>query len=274
MGLNAQPGDYMSQDPTSNKTTPRDWGIAHAWTWFPWLSFALISLPLPIILLILFFTAATTEAAAILLFFTLFAAAIGFGAALLFLLFLLFYRKRWFSKFRDKLAADGITASEVPWFESELTTAERKSLRQIKARSPLLADAYSETLAARLIATRILNRTKKELLVVERRLNRVAMIQAADTRVLQQDLQEDRARLERVKNEATSRFAETQARLQMIEAAASRDLGHYETYAMLQRLSSSQQYLPLSLEMAQIERRALQEAEHEIQERSLPTEAQ
>jgi len=58
----------MSQALEINKTRPRDMSIAQAWTWIPWLSFALVSLPLPIISLILFFGAATTEAAAIWLF--------------------------------------------------------------------------------------------------------------------------------------------------------------------------------------------------------------
>ena len=51
--------------------------------------------------------------------------------------------------------------------------------------------------------------------------------------------------------------------MQMIEAAASRDESHGDTYAMLQRLTAAQNHLPLSIEMAQIERRALEEAEQE-----------
>src|SRR5205807_8360154 len=128
----------------------------------------------------------------------------------------------------------------------ELTTAERKALKQMEARNPLLADAYSETLAARLMATRLINRTKRDLLLVERRLNRVAMIQGADTSSLQHELQADQAKLQSIKQEAAGRLAESQARLQMIEAAASRDLTHSESNLMLQRLSAAQEHLPLS----------------------------
>jgi uncharacterized membrane protein YkoI len=142
-------------------------------------------------------------------------------------------------------------------------------LKQIKSRSALLADAYQETLAARLMASRILNNTKRELRLVDRRLQRVSSIKEADTKGLLDELRSDRAKLESVRNEVSARFAETQARLQMIEAAASRDLNNNETFAMLQRLTSAQEHLPLSLEMARIEARALREAEGELTHQSL-----
>jgi hypothetical protein len=220
---------------------------------------------LPILFLILFFGATTTEAAAFYFFLSVLFGAIGFAAGLMLVLLLLFYRTRWLRRLREKLAADGITASEVQWFMSELTSAERKSLKQIRERSPLLADAYSETLAARLMATRLINRTKQDLMLVERRLNRAALIQGANTSALQNELQEDRAKLESIKQEAAARLAESQARLQMIEAAASRDLSYSESYRMLQRLTSAQEHLPLSIEMAQLEHRLLEEAEEEVQ---------
>lgn len=251
---------------TQDRVTARDETIARVWRWLPWLSLFAVTVPLPIVFLVLLFTAATTDAAAFYLFLSVLGAAIGFGAAAILLLLLLLYRKRWMRRFRNKLAADGITASEVAWFLPELTTAERKTLKEIKKSSPLLADAYSETLAARLMATRLIERAKKDLLLVERRLNRVALIQGADTNALQEDLRADRAKLEGAKREAATSLAETQARLQMIEAAASRDLSHDETYLMLQRLTAAHDHLPLSIEMAQLERRALEEAEHEVQD--------
>lgn len=257
----------MSQALLQDKNTSRDETIARVLQWLPWLSFFGVSVPLPLVFLILFFMAASTEGAAFYLFLTLLGAAIGVGAAVITVLFLLLYRKRWMQKFRDRLAAaDGITAADVYWFLPELTTSERKTLKEIKEHSPLLADAYSETLAARLMATRLVERAKKDLLLVERRINRVALIQDADTAGLQKDLRADQAKLEAAKREAATRLGETQARLQMIEAAASRDLSHDETYLMLQRLSAAQDHLPLSIEMAQLERRALEEAEHEVQD--------
>lgn len=248
---------------SDGKITARDQTMARVVNWLPWLTFFAVSLPAPIIFLVLFFASNTTEAAALYLFLAVLGAAIGVGAAIVLLLGLLIYRKQWSKKLRDRLALDGITASEVPWFLPELTTAERQALKQMQRRSPLLADAYSEILATRLMATRLITRTKRDLLLVERRLNRLALIQGADTTVLRTELREDQARLGKARKEATARLAETQARMQMIEAAASRDLSHGDTYAMLQRLTAAQEHLPLAIEMAQLERRALSESEQE-----------
>lgn len=257
----------MSQIKTEGKITARDETQARIVKWLPWLTFFAVSLPPPIIFLALFLAASTTEAAAVYLFFAVIAAVIGLGVATMLLIGLFFYRKQWLQRLRDRLAADGITASEIRWFLAELTTAERQALKQIQARSPLLADAYCEILATRLMATRLINRTKQDLLLVERRLNRLALIKGTDTISLQKDLQDDRIRLTNAKQEAGARLAETQARMQMIEAAASRDLSHSDTYVMLQRLTAAQEHLPLTIEMAQLEKRALDEAEEEIQSR-------
>jgi len=251
---------------TQGKILTRDETIARIFEWLPWVSFFSVSLPLPVVFIVLFFSAASTEAAALYLFLSLLGGAVGLGAALISVLVLLLYRKRWHRQLRNRLASDGITASEVDWFLPELTAAERKALSEIKKRSPLLADAYSETLAARLMATRLITRTKKDLLLVERRINRLALIQGADTDSMQRELREDHAKLANVKQEATGRLAETKARMQMIEAAASRDLSHGETYLMQQRLNAAQEHLPLAIEMAQIERRALEEAERDLLE--------
>ena len=167
----------MSQPRIEGRITTRDETVARVMKGLPWLTFSAVSLAPPIVFLTLFFAAATTEAAALYLFLALLAAVIGTGAAILLLIGLLFYRKRWLQRLRDRLASDGITASEVPWFLPELATAERQTLKQIQAHSPLLADAYCEVLAARLMATRLIKRTRKDLLLVERRLNRLALIQ-------------------------------------------------------------------------------------------------
>lgn len=242
--------------------------MARVLKWAPFLLFFIVSLPAPILFFVLFMLSSTTEAAALYLFLTLLGAALGLGAGLILVLTLVFYRKRWLQRLRERLASNGITASEVPWFLPELTTAERKTLNQMQDKSPLLADAYCEILAGRLMATRLLSRTKKDLLLVERRLNRLKLIQGTDTAALQKDLREDRERLSDARRQASARLSETQARMQMIEAAASRDQSHSETYAMLQRLTTTQSHLPLSMEMAQIERRALEEAEQELNQPS------
>ena len=139
---------------SDGKLTHRDETLARILKWLPLLAFLVVSLPAPIIFLILFLASNTTEAAAVYLFLTLLGAAMGAGAGLLIIIALLFYRKRWLQILRERLAIDGITASEVSWFMPELTTAERKMLKQMQSRSPLLADAYCEILASRLMATR------------------------------------------------------------------------------------------------------------------------
>lgn len=258
----------MTQSALDGTITKRDETLAHILRWLPWLSFLVAALPLPIVFLVLFHGAVTTEAAVLYFSLIIASGAIGVAAGLILILLLMLYRRRWLRRFRDKLAADGITASEMEWFMPELTTAERKALEQTKERSPLLGDAYCETLATRLMATRLVNRTKRELLSVERRLNRVALIQGADTTTLRKELEADRSRLQSTRQEAAARLAETQARLHTIEASASRNLSHGESHQMLQRLSAAQEHLPLSLEMAQLEQHALEEAEREVVDRT------
>src|SRR5215813_1997217 len=253
----------MSSSNIDGKITKREETLAQVLKWLPIPLFLVVSLPAPILFLVLFLASSTTETAAVYFFLTMLSAALGVGAALLLVVGLMFYRKRWLLRLRERLAIDGITASEVKWFLPELTTAERKTLKQMQSRSPLLADAYCEILASRLMATRLINRTRRDLMLVERRLNQLSLLNVADTATLQKELREDKARLADARQQAQARLAETQARMQMIEAAASRDQSHGDTYAMLQRLTSAQSHLPLSIEIAQMERRALEEAEQE-----------
>src|SRR5687767_15707524 len=62
----------------------------------------------------------------------------------------------WLKKIRERIAVDGIRAEEIEWFTNELTSAEKKSLKEIGSQNLLLADAFCETLASRLTATRII----------------------------------------------------------------------------------------------------------------------
>lgn len=232
----------------------------------PWLSFFLVALPAPIIFMLLYFTAATTEGAAIYVFLTLMSLLFGSIAGLIVAIFFFVYRRRWMKRFRERMAADGITADELQWFMSELTTAERQALKSIEGQNALLADAYRETLAARLTATRVVASAKRDLLTVERRLNRVAYMQGADTRTLQEELRADYARLERVRGEGLARRAEVEARLQMIEAAASRGASFAETEFALKRLGAVRDNAPLALESVRLEQQAREEVEREMRE--------
>ena len=242
------------------KLNPRDERTSQLLSWAPWLSFVIVALPMPIVFLVLFLAASAADSAAIYLLLSFVSMGLGLVVGLLVLILLLLYRRRWQGRFRDRLAADGITAAEVEWFASELSSEERKTWRELKQQNPLLADAYCETLAARLTATRIIARARGEKLKVERQINRTRNISGVDTSSLLSDLLSDRQRSDGLRKEATVRLAEAKARLQTIEAAANRGLSQRETDLMLRRLAASQEHFPLALEMDTLERAAMLEA--------------
>jgi len=259
----------MSEKEKSGKVTSGERMMARILRWAPWLAFFLVSLPLPIYFLTKYFSTAPEAALNFLL--ALVSLAIGSVVGFAVTLFLLYYRRNWAQRVRDRVAADGVTADEIPWFTSELTPAERQALKEIETKNSMLADAYKETLASRITATRVIANAKRELLLVERRLNRVGYIQGADTTGLKQELRADRERLEQVKTEGTERRAEAEARLHMIEAAASRGTSWAETNMALHRLSTTQEQIPLALEAARMEQEALEESEKALRETSQKT---
>jgi len=167
--------------PAKGKLEPRDERLALILKWVPWLSFLLVSVVSPLPILFLYLRSGSTESAAIFLLLSLASLGAGILIGALFLILFLIYRRSWHRRLRDRLASDGITASEVTWFTSELTSEERQNLSEIQKTNPLLADAYAETLASRLTATRIVARSKHELLRVDRRINSARRIIGADT---------------------------------------------------------------------------------------------
>ena len=182
------------QGKLSNKdlTTSRVLKIA------PWIALVAASIPAPLVFLVLFLATTTTESAAVYLLLAGLSLTLGFALGVVIAAILLIYRRKWLSKLRDRLASDGITANEVVWFRSELTSAERKALAEIEQSNPLLADAYMETLANRLTASRIISRSKREMLKVERQLNRARTVRTPESNALQKELTEDRERLDPV----------------------------------------------------------------------------
>ena len=233
----------------------------------PWIALVAASIPAPLVFLVLFLFTTTTESAAVYLLLAGLSLTLGFALGVVIAAILLIYRRKWISKLRDRLASDGITANEVVWFRSELTSAERKALAEIEHSNPLLADAYMETLANRLTASHIISRSKREMLKVERQLNRARTVRTPESAALQKDLTEDRERLDQVRQQASEHLAKAKTRLQVIEATASRKLSQGETDLMMQRLGSAQDQLPLVLELAQIEQQALREATDESMSR-------
>jgi hypothetical protein len=230
----------------------------------PWIAFLVLALPAPLYFLSRYFNAATGAEAGE---FMLVAMSTFAGGAILslFVVVLLFlYRRHWEKKLRNRLAADGVTSDELVWFESELTKAEQRMLAQIEGRNLLLADAYRETLAARLTATRVAANAKREALAVERRMRDSARLQPSGRTTLEQDLRGDRERLGRIEAEADARRAQAEARLLMIEAAAGRDASDEETRIALQRLELAEAQVPYPLETARLEREAREQVEQEL----------
>jgi len=242
------------------KLSSKDVATARLLKIAPWIAVLAGMVPAPLLFLVLFLTAAATESAAVYLLLAGLSLTLGFALGVVIAAILLIYRRRWLSKLRDRLASDGITADEVVWFRSELTSAERAALAEIERSNPLLADAYRETLANRLTASRIISRSKREMLRVERQINRARTLNTPESASLQQELIADHERLQQLRQQATDHLAKAKTRLQMIEATASRKLTEGETDLMMQRLGSSQDQLPLVLEIARMEQQALLEA--------------
>lgn len=230
----------------------------------PWLAFLLIALPAPFYFLFRYFNAATGAESGEFMLLAMTTLAAGSIIGLIAVVLIFIYRRQWEKGLRNRLAADGVTTDELTWFTAELTKAERRTLREIETRNLLLADAYRETLAARVTATRVAANAKREAVAVERRIQSTAQLQSVERATLEEDLRGDRVRLGRIEAEAIQRRAQAEARLLMIEAAAGRNASDEETRIALQRLELAEAQLPHSLENARLEREAREEIEHEL----------
>ncbi|HEX8634030.1 MAG TPA: hypothetical protein VF703_07755 [Pyrinomonadaceae bacterium] len=230
----------------------------------PWLAFLIIALPVPLYFLFRYFNAGSGAEAGEFMLVAMTTLAGGAILGLLVVVLLYLYRRQWEKKLRDRLAADGVTSDELRWFEGELTKAERRTLRQIEGRNLLLADAYRETLAARLTATRVAANAKREARAVERRVQDTSRLQPAGRAALEHELRSDRERLGRIEAEAVERRAQAEARLLMIEAAAGRDASDEETRIALQRLELAEAQIPYPLENARLQREAREQIDQEL----------
>lgn len=238
----------------NQKLTRQDRLTARTLKWLPGFAFFIVALPLPLLFLWLRLTAVEDVGAFMLWVFVSLAAGIALGALVVALLLL--YRRRWNKELRDRLATDGITVDELPGFTNEMTKNERRTLQQIERQHLLLADAYRETLAARLTATRVAANAKRETEHTAARLQQaLKTIQDSSRRtVVEQELRGNGARLARIQSEAEERRAEAEARMQLIEATASRSHNEAEIEIALQRLKATNEQTPLALETARLER--------------------
>ncbi len=245
----------------SGKLTPRDRRAAKLWSTALWSAGPLITLIPPALFGLIYLLSGGSP---LFLFLALGSIPIAIVAAIVAVVTLLFLRRNWNKHLRERLASDGITADEVEWFRNELTTGEKRALDGMERQQPLLADAYRETLALRLNATRLAASARRQLLLVERRISRARYLNAPDTAVLLDELNRDRTRLEQLKQEGSSRRAEAEARLQMIEAASSRGASWAETNFMLQRLDEGRKNLPLGLETERARQQLREETDREL----------
>lgn len=251
---------WTKQSKSYGKVRTQDELASRVLTWVPIIMTGLAIVPLPVLFLILFLTSSGTDTAAFYLILSLVSLGLGLAVALLILIAFGLYRRRWKRRLRDRLAADGITAAELPWFHAELSTEERKTWHELETMNPLLADAYAETLAARLTATRIAAKAHGERLRIERQINRTRHLRIADTSSLLEDLINDRKKADSIRREAKMREVQAKARMQTIDAVARRELTEAETSVMLRRLHASQDQIPLGLEIARLEQEAKTEA--------------
>jgi len=257
----------LGKNERGGRLTPGDRLTRRLLRWSPLLAYIVLTLPVPAYFLFRYFTAAENPGEYMLFAMTSFAVFSVFGVVAAAIVF--FYRRFWERRLRERLASDGVTADELSLFAGELSAEQRRTLKEMEAQNPLLADAYRETLAARLTAARVLARAGGDAEQVERRLQSVSGLQATGRAELVEDLHKDRLRLERVRREADEHARELDARLQMIEAIASRDASQSETELALKRLGSVRENRPLTLDSIREEQQALEEIEQEM--RQLPT---
>ena len=170
---------------------------------------------------------------------------------------------RWKEETRERMAADGIKAEEVDWFKHELRPAEKRALRGISAQDILLADAYRETLASRLTASRIIKSSRKELNTAQKRQAKLRSLNSQRGAEFQEQVKEDIKRLAGINNDAKEMLIEAESRLQMIEAAAMRGGGLADSELALKKLTARTSELPIALEQAKMAEEIQRELEAE-----------
>lgn len=170
-------------------------------------------------------------------------------------------RQRWTAEMREKIAIGGIGANEIEWFRKELKPSEKRALKALKAADPLIEDAYRETLASRLTATRIVRSSRRELQAAKRREFKLKSLKNENARHFLDQLKTDTEKLASIHEEAKQMLIESESRLEMIEAAGARGGSLADTEVALKKLAARASQLPLALEAARIQEEAVLELE-------------
>jgi hypothetical protein len=224
---------------------------------------ALTILPAIVFSILFILFAATPGAAISLIFFGVLSTIIGLVIGLTITGLLMYRLSNWTREMRERIAADGIKAEEIDWFTKELKGSERKALKAMQAADPLLEDAFRETLASRLTATRIVKSSKRELLLAERRRTKLKYLKSENSESFQEEIKKDIDKLSSINTEAKQMLAESETRLQMIEAAAMRGSNMADSELALKKLTARTAELPLALEAAKMEDEIRRELEKE-----------
>jgi len=110
-----------------------------------------------------------------------------------------------------------------------------------------LADAYRETLASRLTATRIIRSSRQELQASKRRQQKIRQFKSENSKTFRQEIEKDIANISQIHNEAKEMLSEAESRLQMIEAAAARGSNMEGNRIALKKLEMRSSELPRAL---------------------------
>lgn len=221
----------------------------------------LTAVPAVITLLLLLFAAGTPPVAAVIFFFGLIATVLGFVLGMIATGVFVHRHSAWTKEMRERIAADGIRAEEINWFRNELKSSEKRALKAVEARDLILGDAYRDALASRLTATRIVRSSKQELLISKRRQNKLKQLNTERAEGFRSEVASDIEKISKINEEAKLMLAESEARLQMIEAAASRGGTLADSELALKKLSARSAQLPLELESAKMKEEIIRELE-------------
>ena len=205
-------------------------------------------IPAALLLILMFIFGVTPPAAAVFFFLALIFGIAGAVTGLGVSGYLAYRKSDWLKQMRERIAADGIRAEEIDWFKNEMSSAEKRALKDIQATNLLLVDAYRETLASRLTASRMIRSSRRELLLMQRRQNKVKQLRSRTADTFQQEIANDVSKIKEISEKAKTMLAEAETRLQLIEAAAVRGSSIAGSELFLKKLSARNADLPVALE--------------------------
>ena len=227
---------------------------------------AFAGVPAILFLFLMFVFGTTPPVAATFFFIGLILTIIGFVVGLGFSGLFAYRHSNWTKEMRERIAADGIKAEEIDWFRHELKASEKRALLEMRRTDPMLEDAYRETLASRLTATRIVKSSKKELVLARNRqtkLKQLKKLNRESSERFKAEIEGDIGKIATINEEAKQMLAEAESRLQLIVAAAARGSHLADSELALKKLSARAAELPLALEEAKMAEEIRKEIEAE-----------